>query len=825
MGQAGENFTQRIKILTFKSIAMIKNYFKIAWRNLWKNKTFSFINILGLASGLACFLLIALFVMDELSYDRFYKKADRIYRVNSDIVFGGAVLHFTTTPDMMGQLLQKDYPQVEDYARLYTNEGSQMVKKGNEFITEENAAFADSTFFNVFDFAVVEGELKTALHGPNTIVINETTAKKYFSGQSAVGKTLEFKTDGGTAPYKVTAVIRDIPRNSHMNLSMLMSMKNVDYNWGQITSHNFHTYLLLKEGTDHKVFEKNFTAYINKYVLPSIQANMNVSSMSELEKQGNSLKYSLMPLTSIHLYSDYNHEITPPGSIKYVYIFAAVALFILLIACMNFINLSTAKSARRAKEVGIRKTLGTERKTLIAQFLFESGFTAFLAMLIAIIIAWLVMPLFNSVSGKEIVMMDLLTGRMLAIILLLPLVAGLLAGSYPAIYLSSFNPVAVLKSSSGALVKKSSLRSALVVFQFASSILLITGTLVVYRQLNYIQNAKLGFNKDQVLVINSVYALGNNASVFKDAVLGMSGVSSGTLSSYLPVSSSSRSDNTYSKEAVMNAKNGIDMQTWNIDHDYIKTMGMEIIRGRGFSKAFADSNAMIVNETTAKFIDEKDPIGKKMYAGGNQYTVIGVVKNFHFESMKHNVGPLCFLLRNSTGYAAFKVNAANVTGLIAQVENKWKTMSAGVPFSYRFLDDSFTEMYHDEQRIGKLALSFSILAILIACLGLFGLAAFTAEQRTKEIGIRKVLGASAASVINMLNKEFIKLVLISSVIAIPLAWWAMNKWLEDFAYRVEIGWWVFVVAGIIALLIAVLTVSSQAIKAAFANPVKSLRSE
>lgn len=804
---------------------MIKNYFKIAWRNLWKNKTFSFINILGLASGLACFILIALFVIDELGYDRFYKKADRIHRINSDIVFGGAVLHFTMTPDMMGQLLKKDYPQVEDYARLYTNEGSQLVKKGNEFITEEKAAYADSSFFNVFDFAVEEGDLKTALNEPNTLVIDATTAKKYFNGQPALGKTLELKTDSGTAPYTVTAVIKDIPRNSHLNFHLLLSMKNVDYNWGQMTSHNFRTYLLLKEGTDHKAFEKNFTAYINKYVLPSIQANMNVSSMSELEKQGNSLKYSLMPLTSIHLYSDYNHEIKPPGSIKYVYIFSAVALFILLIACMNFINLSTAKSAKRAKEVGIRKTLGTERKTLIAQFLFESAFTAFLAMLIAILIAWLVMPLFNAVSGKELVMSDLLNGKMPAIILLLPLIAGLLAGSYPAVYLSSFNPVAVLKSSSGAVVKKSSLRNVLVVFQFASSILLITGTLVVYRQLNYIQHAKLGFNKDQVLVINNVGTLGDNAAVFKDAVLGMSGVSSGTVSSFLPVSSSSRSDNTYSREAVMNAKNGIDMQTWEIDHDYINTMGMEIVKGRGFSKAYADSNAMIVNETTAKFIDEKDPIGKKMYAGQNVYEVIGVVKNFHFESMKHNVGPLCMLLRNSTGYAAFKVNAANVTGLLAQVENKWKALSAGVPFSHRFLDDSFTEMYHDEQRVGKLALSFSILAVLIACLGLFGLAAFTAEQRTKEIGIRKVLGASAASVVNMLNKEFIKLVLVSAVIAIPLAWWAMNKWLEDFAYRVEIGWWVFAAAGIIALIIAVLTVSSQAIKAALANPVKSLRTE
>lgn len=810
---------------------MIKNYFKIAWRSLWKNKTFSFINIIGLAAGLACFILIALFVTDELSYDRFYKKSDRIYRVNSDIVFGGAVLHFTQTSDMMGQLLKKDYPQVEEYTRLYTNFGNHLFKKGNEFIDEAGVAYADSTFFSVFDLDVAEGDKKTALNEPNTIVIDETTAKKYFNGQPALGKTIESKIGENTTPYKVTAIIKDIPQNAHFRFNFILSMKNVKYQWGQMTSHNFHTYLVLKEGTDYKAFEKNLSTYINKYVLPEISSVMSVSSMAELEKQGNKLQYSLIPVTDIHLRSDYNFEITPPGNAKYVYIFSAVALFILLIACMNFINLSTARSAKRAKEVGIRKTLGTERRTLIAQFLFESALTAFLSLLIALLIAWLVMPLFNSVSGKSIVMTDLLNTKILVILLALPFIAGLLAGSYPAIYLSSFNPVAVLKSNSGSVAKKSNLRNALVVFQFASSILLITGTLVVYRQLNYIQNAKLGFNKEQVLVINGTNVLGeNNAAVFKQAVLGMSGVKSGTLSSFLPVSSSSRSDNTFSKEAVMDAANGIDMQNWDVDYDYIKTMGMEIVKGRNFSRDFADSNSMIINETCARFLGYANPVGQKMYVGDNGnnrigLTIIGVVKNFHFESLKHNVGPLCMTLGKSNGYASFKIAAANAKNLITQIENKWKAVSSGEPFSYRFLDNAFTEMYHDEHRIGKLALSFSVLAILIACLGLFGLAAFTAEQRTKEIGIRKVLGASATSVVNMLNKEFIKLVLISSVIAIPLAWWAMNKWLQDFAFRVNIGWWIFVAAGVIALAIAILTVSSQAIKAAFANPVKSLRTE
>lgn len=809
---------------------MVKNYFKIAWRNLRKNRTFSFINITGLASGLACFILIALYVADELSYDRFHSKATRICRINSDIVFGGAVLHFTQTSDMMGQLLQKDFPQVEDYVRLYTAEGTQLVKKDNEFISEPKVAYVDSTFFKVFDYTAEQGSLTNALNEPNSVVIDVTTARKYFGSQDVIGKILEVKSSEGTVPYKVTAVIQDMPRNGHFNFNLLLSMKNIRYRFGQLTSHNFHTYLLLKGGTDYRAFEKSLPQYIDKYVLPSIRASTNITSMSDLERQGNRLRYSLMPLTKIHLYSDFNIEITPPGSIRYVYIFSAVALFILLIACMNFINLSTAKSAQRAKEVGIRKTLGTERKNLIAQFLFESMLTAAISLLVAILLIWLCLPLFNSVSGKAISMQDLIHTEFAGVLLLLPLVVGLLAGGYPAFYLSSFKPVSVLKNNAGTTARKSTLRNALVVFQFASTILLITGTLVVYRQLNYIQNARLGFNKEQVLVVNGSYALGDKAITFKNEILNLNGVSSGTLSSFLPVDNSSRSDNTFSKESVMDASNGIDMQTWEVDYDYIKTLGMEIIQGRNFSQSYADSSAIIINETTAKFLGYANPVGHKIYGFGDEqprqaFEIIGVVKNFHFESLKQQVGPLCMRLGNSMGHTSFRISGNNAQNLLPQIERKWKNLSGGVPFSYQFLDESFSSMYKDEQRIGKLALSFSVLAILIACLGLFGLAAFTAEQRTKEIGIRKVLGASAASVVNMLNKEFIKLVVLSSVIALPLSWWMMNKWLEDFVYRVNISWWVLTASAGIALIIAVCTVSAQAIRAAIANPVKSLRSE
>jgi len=809
---------------------MFKNYFKIAFRSLWKNKGYSTINILGLAVGLATCLVIILYVVDELSYDRFYKNAGNIYRINSDIKFGGANLHFVQTSDMMGQLLKKDYPQVEGYARLYNNNGDKLIKKGNEFIDELRVAHVDSTFFRVFDLPVIEGDTRTALDEPNTVVITESVAKKYFNDVHVVGKTIEEKDGQSTRPYKITAVIKDIPHNTHLNVEFFFSMKNVDYQWGQLTSHNFNTYLLLRSGTDYKAFQKNFTTYIDKYVLPEARAFMNIKSMDEFRKAGNYLEYSLIPLTRIHLYSDYSFEMTPPGNIQYVYIFGAVALFILLIACINFINLSTARSANRAKEVGIRKTLGTERKTLITQFLVESTLTVVISLLIAIGITWLILPFFNDVAAKSIRINELLDFKILSIIILLPFVVGLLAGSYPAAFLSRFNPITVLKGNLNTSYKKSNLRNVLVIFQFTTSIILIIGTIVVYKQLNYIQTKKLGFNKDQVLIINGTGSLGNNAKAFKEEILAMSGVNSGTLSSYLPVSSSSRNDNSYSKDAVMDSKNGIDMQTWTVDYDYIKTMGMEIIKGRNFSKEFADSNATIINETTAKFLGYDDPIGKKIYHAGNDgaktsFDIIGVVKNFHFESLRQNVGPMCMRLGTDRGLASFKIDAAKSKNLITQIENKWKSMAAGLPFSYRFLDDSFNEMYRNDQRIGKLAISFAILAIFIACLGLFGLATYMAEQRTKEIGIRKVLGASVGNVVNMLSKDFIILVLIAFVFAFPVAWWAMHNWLQDFAYRITIGWWIFFAAGAIAFLIAFITVSSQAIKAALANPVKSLRTE
>jgi len=809
---------------------MFKNYLKIAWRNLIKNKAFSIINITGLAIGLSCFLLITAYVTDELSYDRFYPNAQNIYRINSDIRFGGANMHMPLSSDMAGQLMKKDYPQVENYTRIYTNNGNRLIKKNNDYIDENKTANVDSTFFEVFRLPAIEGDVRHALDEPNTVVITASIAKKYFGSTNVVGKTIEVKGDKNPF-YKITGVIKDIPEDSHFHFDFFFTMRGVDYNWGQLTSHNFYTYLVLRPGTNYKVFDKNFDQYIEKYVFPYASKFMNISSMADFKKAGNSIQYSLIPLTKIHLYSDRNMELSPSGNIQYVYIFSAVALFILLIACINFMNLTTAYSSNRAKEVGIRKVLGTEKRNLVSQFLFESIMMVFLSLIIAIIIVGLVLPGFNNIANKELTISSLFSPLILPILIAIPFIVGLLAGSYPAFYLSSFKPIEILKGKLNLGSKSGGLRSALVVFQFAISIILIVGTIVIYKQLNYIQTKNLGYNKEQVLVVNGISALNDNVTPFKNEVLQMPGVVSGTISGYLPVSNSARSDNTFSKESVMTTTNGFDMQNWYIDYDYIKTLGMKIVAGRNFSRDFgSDSNAVIINQATAQVLGYPNPVGQKVYQSQDDgktkpLTIIGVVKDFNFESLHQNISPLCFSLGGGAGLGIFKVHSANLQNLIAGIQNKWKTMAPGLPFNYRFLNESFDQMYRAEQRAGTIALIFSVLAIFIACLGLFGLATFIAKQRTKEIGIRKVLGASVSSVTKMLSKDFIKLVIISCAVAFPLSWFAMNKWLQSFAYRIHISWWVFMVAGAMAILIALITVSFQAIKAAVANPVESLRSE
>jgi len=810
---------------------MISNYFKIAWRNLWRNKTFSLINILGWAIGLCSFLLITLYVLDELSYDRYNDKAGRIYRINMDARMSGMDIHLAFTPDQMGPLLKQDYPQVETYTRIFDNDGSKLVKKGQEYLTEPRVANVDSTFFQVFTLPAIEGNTQTALNDPNTVVITASIAKKYFGTTNAVGKILEVKDTRQETPYKVTAVIKDIPANSHFQFDMLFSMKNVDYPWGSIGSHNFYTYLLLQPGTDYKVFEEKFKEYIQRYLFPDIMKRANIKSWEEFEKAGNNARYSLIPVTDIHLRSDRPAELLPSGNIQYVYIFAAVAVFILLIACINFMNLTTARAAGRAKEVGIRKALGTGRKELITQFLTESTLTAILSLIIAIGLVWLVLPLFNDVAGKTMHISKLFSPGVLPLLIVLPFITGILAGSYPAFFLSAFKPVEVLKGKLKTGNKSVSLRSVLVVFQFATSIMLIIGTLVIYQQLYYIQHKNIGFNKDQVLIINETGLMGDNATVFKNDVLQLPGIKSGTVSSFIPIANAARNSNSVSRDAVVEAKSMLNMQNWSIDYDYLETMGMQLVKGRNFSRSYgADSEAVIINEAAAKILGYDDAVGKVMYTMNGPgvtipHTIIGVVKNFHYETLHREIGPLSFALGNSPNLVSFRVTTSNLSPLLAQIKDKWNTFAPGLPFSYRFMDESFNAMYSAEQRVGKLAILFSSLAIMIACMGIFGLATFIAQQRMKEIGIRKTLGASVQSIVQLLSKDFLKLVMIAFIIAAPIAWWIMHRWLQDFAFRIHISWWIFVVAGAAALLIALITVSFQSVKAALMNPLKSLNTE
>ena len=808
---------------------MIKNYLKIAFRNLWSNKGFSAINIAGLAIGLSTCLLMLFYVTDELSYDKFNKKADRIYRVDGDIQFGGIHFVLAVAPDPMGPALKKDFPQVEQYVR-FRRYGGLLVKKGKQNINEDRVIYADSTLFDVFTLPMIQGAPKTALAEPNSVVINETTAKKYFNSTDVVGKNLVVND---TSNLKVTGVIKDIPSQSHFNFDFFVSLSSNDEsrqnNW---VSNNFNTYIILKKGADPKKLESQFDAMVIKYVGPQVKQLMNID-METFAKSGNFDTYHLTPLTAIHLHSNKTAELGVNSSIEFVYIFSFVAILILLIACVNFMNLSTARSSNRAKEVGVRKVLGSLKKSLVAQFLTESVLVSFIALILAVGIAWLLLPYFNQLSGKELGRNVFVNPWLFPSLIALMLVVGVIAGSYPAFYLSAFNPVEVLKGKVSKGFKSSWLRSGLVVFQFFISIMLIVGTIIIYNQLKFIQSKDLGYNRNQVLIIKNTYPLGNNAKVFKDEILKMAGVQSATMTGFLPTSDW-RSDSPIFPDATLDQKRAVSVQVWLVDENYIPTLDMKMVNGRNFSRDFkTDSLGIIINESAEKLLGFADPVNKEVYYLNNfnngkdvtAYHIVGVVKDFNFSSLREQVTPLALVYREQNGSISFRINTSNIPGLIAQIENKWKSMAPSQPFTYSFMNDDFNNTYKSEQQTGKIFISFAIFAIFIACLGLFGLVAYAAEQRTKEIGIRKVLGASVSRLVSMLSIDFLKLVLIAMLVAFPLSWWAMHSWLQHFAYRISITWWVFAVAGGMALLIALLTVCLQAIKAALANPVRNLRTE
>lgn len=818
---------------------MINNYITIALRNLRKNPLYSGLNIFGLSLGVASCLLILLYVTHELSYDRWNPQAERIVRPVADINFGGHHFELAVVSSIIGPDAAKELPEIQQWCR-FRQYGSLLVKRdgqGQLNFREDHALTVDSTFFELFPLKVLEGDPVRCLTQPKTLAISRSRAEKYFaSAQMALGQTLVLDNEERRL---ITAVYEDMPLNAHFQADFLLSMHGNE----EVTSdppfwasnNNFQTYFLLRKGVSLETFKQKFQKLSREKIAITAQ-QFGGASLEDLEKTGQHARLSLQNLLDIHLHSDLTAELAPNGNIRYVWIFSAIAAFILLIACINFMNLATARSAGRAKEVGMRKVLGSGRKALVGQFLAESFVISAVAVAIALGLATLAMPWYRELSGRDLEMpwtspvfwASLASGTTLV---------SLLAGSYPAFFLSAFDSLKVLKGQVAGISRGGGFRSALVVFQFSVSVALIVSTMLVFRQLNYIQSKKLGFDKSNVLILEDAYALGDKIYSLKQEMLQHPAIESATVSGSLPVPSN-RSDQGFYKKRSMDQENTVSMQRWRVDSDYLRTMGMEIKQGRTFDPSrVTDSTGVIINETAAKLFGFEDPIGQKIYTldidlqgrprpeDFSELEIIGVVKDFHWSSMRENIGSLCFQLGRSRGLVSFRYKGEETASVIAALEKSWKSYSAEQPFNYRFLDESFAEMYQAEQQVGKIAGIFGILSVLISCLGLFGLAAYTTEQRTKEIGIRKVLGASVTGITGLLAKDFLKLVLIAILISSPVAYHFMNLWLADFAYRVEIQWWVFLIAGAVAVAIAFLTVSFQSVKAALANPIKSLRNE
>jgi putative ABC transport system permease protein len=794
---------------------MIKNYFKIAIRNLLRYKVFSFINIAGLTTGLTCCLLMVLYLQHELSYDTFHKKGNRIARVIMEYSFNGSDLskgNFTSTKVFPS--FKRNFPEVEDGVRL--NPVGRLVKYGEKLFNEKNFLYADSTFFNLFSFKLLKGNPQQVLKSPNSVVITESMAKKYFGDDEPVGKSLSVSSNGDI--YMVTGVAENCPSNSQIQFNFLASFSSL----GQTQENTY--------------FDANFTTYLllkDKSAVSSLQKKIGPFMKNELSGEtGTYINYELEPLTKIHLYSPYD-AMVPNSNIMYIYIIAGIVLLVLIIACFTYINLSTARSIERAKEVGIRKVSGAYRLQIFKQFISESLIITTIALLLSIGFTALLLPAFNGLTKSDLLFSNIGTTSFTAIALLLVLVIAVLAGSYPALVLSKFQPVKVLKGSYKNTSSGTWLRKSLIVFQFAVSVFLIIATIVIKDQLRYIQNKKLGYDREHVLVMNIDQKIIDKSDLVKTQLKENPDILAVSKAYESPVHikggySMSGSDITLTKNVNANP----------IDDEYVKANNLEILAGTDLSRQdILDASKeeytknyyhYILNESAAKALGwgPEEAIGKKMFLGeGRPGEVKAVVKDFHFESLHNPVQPIVLFPGGWSNTLIVKTSGRNLTQTINFITNKWKEFAPHRPFEYRFMEEDYQQMYTTELRTGKVFNIFSVIAILLACLGLFGLSAYAAKQKIKEIGIRKVMGASAGNITLLLSGNFLKLVFIAFLIAAPAAWFAMYKWLQSFAYRIDFGWWVFIVAGMLTLIIAMFTVSFQAIKAAVANPVKSLKSE
>ncbi len=808
---------------------MIKNYLKIAVRQLRKQRMYAAIKIGGFALSIAACILIGLYIKDEMSYDQSYPDTNRIYRLVEYYTHDGKVEKGDDYPAPISNALKADFPEIEKSARLMPNSlfpgaGNNELRRADqvENTHEEGFTYADASLLDILKLPMIYGDRKHALSEPNTMVISKRKADKYFPGQNPVGKVM-FLNNDQTKPYKIGGVMENFPKTSHLQYDFLLTLNGVEFYKGEQTNwnaSNYPDYVLLKPGVNIEQLNKKITTDIEKnYFLPAL-LSISFKDAAKLLQQ---LSFKLQPISDVHLTYDVQDEFQH-GDIRFIWLFGAVALFILTIACINFINLSTAKSANRAKEVGLRKVVGSTRGGLINQFLTESLLYSVISFIIGILMAWLLLPYFNVLASKTLTI-PWLALWFIPVILAAAFIVGIVAGIYPAFYLSSFKPASVLKGSISNGSKSSTLRNGLVVFQFTASIILIICTFIIYNQMKFILNKNLGYDKDQVVVLQGTNTLGENGvKNLKQDLLKLSSVKSVSVGDYLPVEGTKRNGNTLWNEGKSKVESGVDSQFWIIDEDYLKTFGLKLLQGVNFSPD-GNNGGVIVNETMVKKLNLKDPVGKAITHGGDVMRIIGVVKDFNFESLRQPIGALAMFKGVSPSIISVKIGGGNIQNTMAQISSTWKDLSPSQPIRYTFLDDRFNKMYDDVQRMGRIFTSFAVLAIIIACLGLFALAAFMAEQRSREIGIRKVLGASVQSITKLLSFDFVKLVVIAILIASPIAWWAMSKWLEDFTYRITIGWYVFALAGAVAIVIALFTVSFQSIKAAIANPIKALRSE
>ncbi|MEK6783637.1 MAG: ABC transporter permease [Bacteroidota bacterium] len=801
---------------------MLQNYFKIAIRNILKYKFFSTINILGMTIGITSCLMIILYVTHELSYDKFHADAERIYQVDLHGKIGGQDLYVANTCPPLAAAMVADIPEVAEATRI-AQMYQTVFRNGDKAFTEEKVYFVDSNFFEFFSYKLREGDIKTALKEPNTLVLTESIAKKYFGDENPIGKLLVVGDDKKS--YKVTGLAENSPGNSHFSYNILVSAESTDRLKQGIWLNNFmYSYFKTQPNTSAKAVEKKFEGLVEKYVGPEVEKFMG-TSLKAMKESGGAYGFYATNIKDIHLHSTSQGDIDPGGNITYVYFFGGIGVFIIVIACINFMNLSTARSAGRSKEVGLRKAMGSLRGQMIGQFLSESMLYSLTSIILSLVACYFLLPYFNLLSGKELGMDMFMDPVFIGGIIALTLFVGMVAGSYPAFYLTSFSAVEVLKGKVRAGMKSKGIRSFLVVFQFAISIFLIIFTVVVYQQVRFMQEKNLGIDKNNILIVDNTNRLGNNKEAFRNSLAQQSGVIklSYTNNSFPGVNNTTIFKTTGSEQDHI-------MGVYYADYDHQDVLKFELKEGRYFSRDYpSDSLSILINEAATKEFNFENPVGEEILYNDNgpefkKYKVIGVIKNFNFESFKTQVRPLAILLTQNADNLLIRYDGGAST-MVQNVEKQWKQHAADAPFEYTFMDENFDRLFRAEQRMGQIFSVFSALAIFIASLGLFALASFTTEQRTKEVGIRKSMGASVFSLTILLSKEFTRLVILAFVPAAGIAWYISDIWLQGFAYRIPINPFVFVVSGLAAIVIAWITVSYQSVRAASSNPIDSLRYE